>query len=641
VRLVLAAVAAAGILVSAGAAVARADTVPAPVTNPSHPFYVGLLSLGDLAVDSVHHQLIAADPKNGTVSFTPYTSGYPGRATAGLTGVSGLALSADSTTLYAAVPGMQAIVAFSTETQRAYARYDTAGVPATDVVVAGGKLWFTYPGNFGSVDLDSKAVTLHSYTGIPPFTNYTPLIAAVPGAPNLIALGEDGRVAFGNGIAVYDVSTGTDRLVAQKSSIDGVGYLNSIELSPDGSEVIAGGSSGVFRLSSTDLSVLGQYATTIGTAMDVAADGRIAIASRTPLGETDIVTREADGEHAYHLADEITPNGVVWDPDGKRLFLVTGSGNHHYQALYEPVTTRITFTGPHAAWLNEQSVFTGVVSGGVPAGSTLTITRDDAEQQKRPIATATTDANGQFSFTDTPTDRDINIWTATYAGDADHLPSSGWIPEDVQGDWADLTLTRNGSVNAYGTKTTVTAHLGATRNSRIVELWLDPAGNDQPNHLVRKAAVDANGNLSITVPLTRNAVVTATFAGDNWYQPHAEQSVLYTKVNVNTAITKQYRTASGYYYFRKATNPVFTTTMTPGSGRKQRLSFEYYSGGAWHAWKAYTLALTSAGKSTYTLTGTHSVGAKYRVRAAYLPTTSGDTLNYTTYGTYRYFTFTK
>jgi len=29
------------------------------------------------------------------------------------------------------------------------------------------------------------------------------------------------------------------------------------------------------------------------------------------------------------------------------------------------------------------------------------------------------------------------------------------------------------------------------------------------------------------------------------------------------------------------------------------------------------------------------------VRAAYIPTTSGDSLNYTTYGAYRYFTFTK
>lgn len=52
-------------------------------------------------------------------------------------------------------------------------------------------------------------------------------------------------------------------------------------------------------------------------------------------------------------------------------------------------------------------------------------------------------------------------------------------------------------------------------------------------------------------------------------------------------------------------------------------------------------ALTTAGKSAYTLTGTHSTGVKYRVRAAYLSGTSGDNLNYTTYGPYRYFTFTK
>lgn len=81
--------------------------------------------------------------------------------------------------------------------------------------------------------------------------------------------------------------------------------------------------------------------------------------------------------------------------------------------------------------------------------------------------------------------------------------------------------------------------------------------------------------------------------------------------------------------------------MTPGAGRKQRLQFEYYSGGKWRTWKGYTLPLNSAGKSVYKLTGTHKTGVKYRVRTAYIPGTSGDSLNHTTYGAYRYFTFTK
>lgn len=606
-----------------GTGIAQADTVPVPVTNPAHSFAGGLWSLGDLAVDGVHQQVIASDPKNGSVSFTSY-AGAPARTTAGVKGASGLALSADSMTLYAAVPGWQAIVAFSTETQRAFARYDTPGLAVSDVVSAGGKLWFTYPGNFGSVDLASKAVTLHSHPT--PLTDHIPLLAAAPGR---IALSEDN-----GGVAVYDVSTGTEQLIAEKPA---VGDLRSLEMSADGSEVVAGSSTGVVRLAGTDLSTLGEYATTVGTAMDVAADGRIAVASRTSLGETDVITREADGEHAYHLTGEMVPNGVGWDPNGKRLILVTasaGSQTLHYQALYEAVATSVTFTGPSAAYRGEQSVFTGVVSGGVPAGSLVTITRDDAEQQKRPIATVTTDAEGRFSFPDTPADRDINVWTATYAGDAGHLPSSGSMPEDVQGDWTGLTLTANNTVNAYGAKVTVTAHLGATRNNRFVQLWVDPAGDDQPSHLVRNAAVDANGTLSITVPLTRNTTVKAVYAGDNWYEPQTAQSALWTKVNVTTAVTGQYKTASGYAYFHRTKNPVFTTTMTPGPGRQPVLALEYYSAGTWHVWK------TVLSKSPYTLTGTHPIGAKYRVRAAYLPTTSGDRLNYPTYGAYRYLTFT-
>jgi hypothetical protein len=88
-------------------------------------------------------------------------------------------------------------------------------------------------------------------------------------------------------------------------------------------------------------------------------------------------------------------------------------------------------------------------------------------------------------------------------------------------------------------------------------------------------------------------------------------------------------------------NPVFTTTMTAASNRKQRLVFETYSAGKWHTWKTLTLRLSSSGKSAYTLTGSHKTGVKYRVRAAYLTGTSGDSLNYTTYGSYRCFTFAK
>jgi hypothetical protein len=88
-------------------------------------------------------------------------------------------------------------------------------------------------------------------------------------------------------------------------------------------------------------------------------------------------------------------------------------------------------------------------------------------------------------------------------------------------------------------------------------------------------------------------------------------------------------------------NPYFTTTMTAHPGRKARLLFEVHSGGTWKPWKTVDTSLNASGKSYYTLTGTHSTGVFYRVRPAYLTGTSGDNLNYTTYGAYRYFTFTK
>ncbi|GAA2845862.1 hypothetical protein Acy02nite_47530 [Actinoplanes cyaneus] len=81
--------------------------------------------------------------------------------------------------------------------------------------------------------------------------------------------------------------------------------------------------------------------------------------------------------------------------------------------------------------------------------------------------------------------------------------------------------------------------------------------------------------------------------------------------------------------------------MTPYPRRTERLIFQRYAGGKWVAWKSGTYKLSSAGKYTYTLTGTHKTGVKYRVSAAYLTGTSGDRANYTTNGAWKYFIFSK
>ncbi|WP_130331050.1 WD40 repeat domain-containing protein [Micromonospora kangleipakensis] len=605
----------------------------------------------------MHQRLIASDPKNGVIASTTYT-GSGGSTVTNLPGVAGLTLAADSSTLYAAVPNSHVIIAYSTTTYAETGRITLGDrIYPRDVVVAGGRLWFSYDdggasGNFGSIDPASSAVTLHSFTGISPYYG-APLIAANPGAPNLIAL-SDGSGTSGSRVVVYDVSAGSEQKIVEKS-IDGLSYLRDLALSADGSQVVVGGAGGALQLSSTDLSTVGSYLNTVGYAVDTAPDGRVAVATRTEIGTPDLYTYDAGSTTARQAfdmpgstlfnhpgPDQVMVNGIVWQPNGPRLFVVTdNNGLIGFRALNEPVATTITLTTPTSAARAASLTIAGTITGSLPAGTALTVTRTDMESTSgKALADVTTDASGNFTVTDAPPAGGKVTYTVRYAGDATHLGATATATVTVSRATPALTLNRNGTVNAYGATVAMTAHLGSTYTNRTVEIWADPAGTDQGNKLLKKGVVDSSGNLTANLTLTRNTTVTAVFTGDARYAPLSVKSTVYTNVSVSTAVSGYYKTSSGYYYYRKTTNPVFTTTMTPNAGRKQKLIFEYYASGTWRAWKSYMLPLSSTGKSTYTLTGTHSTGVKYRVRAAYIAGTSGDSLNYTTYGAYRYFTFT-
>jgi hypothetical protein len=204
-----------------------------------------------------------------------------------------------------------------------------------------------------------------------------------------------------------------------------------------------------------------------------------------------------------------------------------------------------------------------------------------------------------------------------------------------------LTLDHNNAGYAYGATVTFTAHLGQTATNRTVGIWADPAGSDQVNRLLRSATVDAKGNLTASLKLSRDTVVSAVFAGDTQTQPITVKSTVLTYASAALALSRQYKTKSSVAYFHKTTNPYFTTTINPYPKRKQYLTVDYYSGGSWHRVKSGYYALSSAGKSYVTFTNARKLNVKYRVRAAYVMGNSGDSANLSTYSTYKYFIFTK
>ncbi|MBJ6639540.1 hypothetical protein H4K36_19765 [Streptomyces sp. DHE7-1] len=67
------------------------------------------------------------------------------------------------------------------------------------------------------------------------------------------------------------------------------------------------------------------------------------------------------------------------------------------------------------------------------------------------------------------------------------------------------------------------------------------------------------------------------------------------------------------------------------------------SGGSNHRWQrvgAQYFALDTDGVSRVHLTGTHSTGWRTRVRSSYYNFSSGDNVNSTTHGAWKYYIFT-
>ncbi|WP_157751937.1 hypothetical protein [Actinoplanes derwentensis] len=80
--------------------------------------------------------------------------------------------------------------------------------------------------------------------------------------------------------------------------------------------------------------------------------------------------------------------------------------------------------------------------------------------------------------------------------------------------------------------------------------------------------------------------------------------------------------------------------MTAYKGRAQRLELEVYANGKCRDAGAEYFTLAANGRSRVTLGPPHDKGLRLRIRSSYVRTSSGDTLNATTIGSWAYVTFT-
>ncbi|MFE9440385.1 YncE family protein [Streptomyces sp. NPDC006602] len=615
-------------------------------------------SVGDLVVDGAHQRVYVSDPTGGKIVVTDYAGAVKATLT-GLPGVSGLALSADSGQVYAAVTNDNRIVSVDTGTSTPTASYPVGTAPG-DLEVVDGRIWFAHGTDFGSLDVFGTEPVVHlAERGDVEFHGaFGMFLASDPAVPGVLVAGNGGT------LAVYDVSADGATL-RREGDMDTA--VKQLDLTPDGSQVLTSWGSpengyGIGAYSTTDLAKQAGYPIdAYPNAVRIAPDGSVAGGSNSsydpdvhiyrPGDQTPVREYEFPDTDNTSGSDALVDGALGWAPDSSRVFAVSVNydGVHTLRALTDPTKElpALTVSAPAKADRAKKLTVTGKLTSktSLPAGTGLKVTRTDLESPNgKALPAVTTKADGGFSFADTPPAGGKVTYKVSYAGDATHAPAAGSDAVQVSRKATTLTLNNNGKLYSYGKDVTFTAHLGTTYKNRTVAIYADPFGSDKPKKLLKKAKVNAGGNLSATVDMTRDTAVTAVFDGDARTAPKTVKSTGYAQAKISTAVSKHYKKAkigsTTYYYFRKNTDPVFTTTMNYYSGRQQRFQLQVYYQGSWYDSGSEYFALAANGKSAVSLEAPGESGIRARMRSSYINGSSGDTVNSTTHGAWKYFTFT-
>ncbi|WP_030206140.1 Ig-like domain-containing protein [Streptomyces bikiniensis] len=623
-------------------------------------------SVGDMVVDGVHRKIFISDPYLGKVVATDYAGTVLSTVT-GLPGVTGLALSPDSGSLYAAVPGADAVVVLDAGTVTEQARYATGeGTDPQYVAHAGGRIWFGYGdghhGDIGSVDTSGAepVVTLAQDAE----ANYSgaPRLVASPADPNVFAAMSSYYHRFELG--TYDASTGTATRTARvPASVGSVGMANDLAFTPDGDKIItatAGNRHRVWRAS--DMAELPSYASDYhGAAVAVAADGTVAAGSDAAYAPDVFVYRpgETKAVRQYDFpstgnssgGDGLGHSALGWEPGGKRLFAVTtaSGGNARLQVLDTPTLSApvVTVKVPATVAVLKPITVSGTVASTLPlpAGTPLTVTRYDAEYPKGTVlGTRALGANGTFSFTETPYAAGNVTYKVAYAGDATHSGASGSAVVNVTPFKSTLLLDQHNRTVNHNTTVTYTAYLGWTHRNRVVEIWADPYGPD-PKRLLKRGTVNSAGKLSVTLNMTRDTRVTASFAGDTRSGSAHTGSTVYTRAGVSTTLSRHYKWtkigSTSYQTYHQSADVLVSAWHNSFPGRQTKYELQVWYAGAWYAGSEGYVRLNNNGMAYILFDGAGAEGVRARVRTAYVDGLSGDNVNTTVYGGWKYFNITR
>lgn len=226
-----------------------------------------------MAVDSVHdHLFFSQGSRTGSSILVTGFSGNTVATITGQTGVMGITLSPDGSTLYAALAGAHEVTAISTATLQQVAAYPlgAADTPLS-VAVQSGKLWVSYDtgtlgsSTIGDFDLSETSPVLEPQAAMGGWYS-APLIAADPSdTGNVLVALEPGLSPAS--AASYDTSQDPVSVRAQARELlngeqENCSNVADLAVVPGGAEFVTacGSPYARYRYSTADLSLQGSYA---------------------------------------------------------------------------------------------------------------------------------------------------------------------------------------------------------------------------------------------------------------------------------------------------------------------------------------------------------------------------------------------
>jgi hypothetical protein len=307
---------------------------------------------GEILVDDAHERIYITGGRGTDDLVVTDLDGDVLHRVTGIPGAAGMTLSPDSGKLYVTAGDRWWITIVDTttyETDGLFAgKTDGSNTCPRDVAFAAGQLWFSWgcdnaPANIGRIDPQTRDYNLNA-TVVDSRIATAPLLATVPGQPNVIIAGETGT----NPANLYRFEATSTQLVQQAWRRTDGGSVRQLGVTPDGSQVIVPSGAPYYHpaLNATDLTEMHQYPTApYPNAVAIRDDGLVIAGTDSPY-DNDVWVFEPGGSTPIATFDfGHLPNQETWAytlvdgglaVHGNRIYAIT-------EQLSEPdmVTLRI------------------------------------------------------------------------------------------------------------------------------------------------------------------------------------------------------------------------------------------------------------------------------------------------------------